>query len=60
MPGLSVFVGRTKREGQEKFNILHSMSDEAEAIEGLGRLLGGVDLSTYDPNGPMPELEGND
>ena len=60
MPGLSVFVGQTKREAQEKFNILHSMSDEAEAIEGLGRLLGGLDLSGYDPNGPMPDLEGND
>lgn len=60
MPGLSVFVGRTVAEAQAKFDALHSMVDVADAIEGLGRLLGGVDLSAYDLDGPMPALEGND
>lgn len=60
MPGLSVFVGRTREEAQAKFDALHTMVDVADAVEGLSRLLGGIDLSGYDPHAPMPELEGND
>ena len=60
MPGLSVFVGRTRDEAREKFDALHAMIDITDAIEGLSRLIGGVDLSRFDPNEPMPELEGND
>jgi len=60
MPGLSVFVGRTPAEARAKFDALHGMVDVKDAVEGLGRLLGGVDLSGYDPNGPMPALAGND
>ncbi|MEM7253923.1 MAG: LLM class flavin-dependent oxidoreductase [Pseudomonadota bacterium] len=60
MPGLSVFVGRTRDEAREKFDALHDMVDVHDAIEGLSRLLGGVDLSGYDPDQPMPALEGND
>jgi alkanesulfonate monooxygenase SsuD/methylene tetrahydromethanopterin reductase-like flavin-dependent oxidoreductase (luciferase family) len=60
MPGLSLFVGRTRDEARAKFDALHGMVDVKDAVEGLGRLLGGVDLSGYDPDGPMPPLEGND
>lgn len=60
MPGLSVYVGRTRAEAQAKFDALHDMVDVADAIHGLGLLLGGIDLSGYDPDGPMPHLEGND
>lgn len=60
MPGLSVYVGRTREEAQEKFDALHDMVDVADAVHGLGLLLGGVDLSGYDPDAPMPDLEGND
>jgi N-acetyl-S-(2-succino)cysteine monooxygenase len=60
MPGLSLFVGRTREEARAKFDALHEMVDVKDAIEGLGRLLGGVDLSGYDPDVPMPALEGND
>ena len=60
MPGLSVFIGRTKAEAQAKFDALHGMVDVQDAVEGLGRLLGGVDLSGYDPNEPMPDLQAND
>lgn len=60
MPGLSVFVGNTREEARAKFDALHEMVDVQEAVEGLSRLLGGVDLSGYDPDAPMPELEGND
>lgn len=60
MPGLSVFVGCTREEAQAKFEWLHNMVDVKDAVEGLGRLLGGVDLSGFDPEAPMPMLEGND
>jgi FMN-dependent oxidoreductase (nitrilotriacetate monooxygenase family) len=60
MPGISIYVASTREEAQEKFDALHSMVDIADAIAGLGLLLGGVDLSSYDPNAPMPPLEGND
>ena len=60
MPGLSLFVARTRHEARAKFDALHGMVDVKDAVEGLGRLLGGVDLSGYDPDGPMPPLEGND
>lgn len=60
MPGISVYVGRTRAEAQAKFDALHDMVDVPDAIAGLERLLGDVDLSGYDPTGPMPALEGND
>lgn len=60
MPGISLFTGRTQQEAQDKFDYLHSMVDEVDAIDTLSRLMGGIDLSGYDPHGPMPELAGND
>ena len=54
MPGLSVFIGETREEAWAKFNALHDMVDVKDAVEGLGRLLGGLDLSGYDPHAPMP------
>ena len=60
MPGLSVFVGKTRAQAQAKFDELHQMVDVQDAVAGLGRLLGGIDLSDHDPQAPMPALEGND
>lgn len=60
MPGLSIFVAPTREEAQAKFDALHDMIDVRDAIEGLSRLLGGVDLSGFDPEAPMPALEAND
>ena len=60
MPGLSVFVVLTREEAEDKFDALHDMVDVKDAVEGLSRLLGGVDLSDFDPEAPMPALEGND
>tara|TARA_B100000676_G_scaffold311609_1_gene382124 strand:- start:5063 stop:6268 length:1206 start_codon:yes stop_codon:yes gene_type:complete len=60
MPGLSIFVAPTREEAQAKFDALHDMIDVKDAIEGLSRLLGGVDLSEFDPDAPMPALEAND
>ena len=56
MPGLSPVVGRTAREAREKQDYLQSLVHPIVAREILSTLLGGVDLSGYDPNGPLPEL----
>ena len=58
MPGISVYVASTRREAQEKFDALHAMVDVPDAIAGLGRLMN-VDLSEFDPDGPLPDFKGN-
>jgi N-acetyl-S-(2-succino)cysteine monooxygenase len=47
MPGISIYVAPTREEAQAKFDALHAMVDVADAVAGLGLLLGGVDLSEY-------------
>ena len=59
MPGISIYVAPTRAEAQAKFDYLHTMVDVTDAIDGLGRLMN-VDLSGYDPDGPMPALAGNE
>ncbi|MSQ51846.1 MAG: LLM class flavin-dependent oxidoreductase [Betaproteobacteria bacterium] len=56
MPGLSPVVGRTEREAQEKQDYLQSLVHPIVAREILSSLLGGVDLSRYDIDAPLPEL----
>ena len=56
MPGLSPVVGRTAKEAQEKQDYLQSLVDPVVAREILSTLLGGVDLSPYPPDGPLPDL----
>ena len=56
MPGLSPVVGRTEKEAQEKQDYLQSLVHPIVAREILSSLLGGVDLSAYDPDKPLPEL----
>ncbi|OGA01955.1 MAG: nitrilotriacetate monooxygenase [Betaproteobacteria bacterium RIFCSPLOWO2_02_FULL_62_17] len=56
MPGLSPVVGRTEKEAQEKQDTLQSLVDPVVAREILSTLLGGVDLSPYPLDGPLPDL----
>jgi alkanesulfonate monooxygenase len=56
MPGLSPVVGRTEKEAQEKQEYLQSLVHPIVALEILSTLVGGVDLSKYDIDQPMPEL----
>ncbi|ADO43752.1 NtaA/DmoA family FMN-dependent monooxygenase [Ketogulonicigenium vulgare] len=54
MPGVMPIVGRTNAEAREKFALLQDNTDIAAGIRQLsGRW--GYDLSTYDPEGPVPE-----
>jgi len=57
MPGLSPLVGRTMEEAEEKQQHLDSLTHPIVAREILSRVLGGADLSGYDPDGPMPEFK---
>lgn len=56
MPGLSPVVGRTEKEAKEKQDYLQSLVDPVVAREILSTLIGGVDLSPYPLDGPLPDL----
>lgn len=60
MPGISMYVGNTRQEAQAKFDQLHGMVNVQDAMDTLSRFMGGINLSEFDPDGPMPDLGGND
>jgi FMN-dependent oxidoreductase (nitrilotriacetate monooxygenase family) len=55
MPGLSCFVAETEAEAIEKYEYLQSLIHPIAAREMLSTILGGVDLSKYPLDGPMPQ-----
>src|SRR4029079_414453 len=55
MPGLSAYVGRTEAEANEKFEYQNSLMHPVVAREILSTVLGNVDLSSYDFDGPLPD-----
>jgi alkanesulfonate monooxygenase len=55
MPGLSAYVGRTEEEANEKFEYQNSLMHPAVAREILSTVLGNVDLTPYDFDGPLPD-----
>ncbi|HXF86850.1 MAG TPA: LLM class flavin-dependent oxidoreductase [Xanthobacteraceae bacterium] len=55
MPGLSCYVGRTPAEAEEKYQYQNSLMHPIVAREILSTVLGGIDLSPYDFDGPLPE-----
>jgi FMN-dependent oxidoreductase (nitrilotriacetate monooxygenase family) len=57
LPGVNLYVGRTTEEAEEKFEQLQSLIPRAYAVQQLSVQLGGVDLSTYPLDGPMPDVE---
>jgi alkanesulfonate monooxygenase len=56
LPGLSYCVGRTDAEAREKFDYLQSLIHPMVAREIVSFTLGGVDLSPYPMDGPLPDL----
>lgn len=56
LPGVSTFVGRSEAEAQDKYEALQSLIDPAQGLGLLSAFLGGVDLSGYPLDGPLPEL----
>lgn len=56
MPGIFPVVGRTQAEAEEKFEQLQSLVDPIVGVTLLSSVLGGVDFSGFDVDGPIPEL----
>lgn len=56
MPGLSVIVGRSRGEAEDKLRALNELIDIDVAVSFLSALSGGTDLSAYPLDGPLPEL----
>ncbi len=59
LPGVVVFTGHTAQEAEAKYEQLHALMSPATALQLLKERIGGIDLSAYPFDGPMPELEGN-
>ena len=59
MPGALVFIGETESEARDKFEQLQSLIPIQVAMQRLSNNLGGVDLSAYDLDGPMPDVPVN-
>ena len=59
MPGVSIYVGRTAAEAEEKFQELNDLIPIEVALATFGEAMGGIDLSVYPLDGPVPEFKGN-
>src|SRR5690348_15299087 len=55
MPGLSCYIGRTEDEAKEKYEYQNSLMHPVVAREILSTVLGNVDLTPYDFDGPLPD-----
>ena len=56
MPGIFPVVGRTLAEAEEKFGRLQDLIHPDVGLALLSNMIGGVDLSDYPIDGPVPEL----
>ena len=56
LPGLLVYVGRTRAEAEAKFEAMQDLIDDKTGIEFLSKRLD-FDLTGYDPDSPPPEVE---
>ncbi|KAB0636722.1 LLM class flavin-dependent oxidoreductase [Burkholderia latens] len=56
MPGVFPMVGRTESEAKEKFDALQALIDPKVGLALVSGLTGGVDLSGYPLDGPIPPL----
>lgn len=59
MPGVALFIGRSAAEAEERYEALQSLLQPAVAFSLLHERVGGLDLSSYDLDGPFPDLQGN-
>ncbi|WP_413712259.1 LLM class flavin-dependent oxidoreductase [Rhizobium sp. Rhizsp82] len=56
MPGIFPVVGRTIAEAEEKFEQIQELIHPAVGLALLSGMTGGVDLSAYSLDGPVPPL----
>ena len=60
LPGLSAIVRPTEEEANRDYEFLQSLIHPIVAREILSTMLGRIDLSGYDLDGPLPELPDKD
>ncbi len=60
MPGALLFMGDTESEAKEKYDQLNALIPLRVAMQRLSANLGGVDLSKYDLDAPLPDIQVND
>jgi FMN-dependent oxidoreductase (nitrilotriacetate monooxygenase family) len=56
MPGIFPVIGRTHEEADEKFDALQSLIHPVVGVSLLSKMTGGVDLSSFPVDGPVPDL----
>ncbi|WP_315139576.1 LLM class flavin-dependent oxidoreductase [Achromobacter marplatensis] len=56
MPGIFPIVGRTQEEAEEKFQTLQDLIHPVVGVSLLSNMIGGIDLSSYPVDGPLPSL----
>ena len=59
LPGALLFLGETEGEAQEKFDELNKLIPLRVAMQRLSANLGGVDLSKFDLDAPLPDIPVN-
>jgi alkanesulfonate monooxygenase len=60
MPGVFPVVGRTEEEAQAKYQQLQDLILPEVGLSLVAGLVGGIDLSGYDLDAPVPELPGTE
>ncbi|WP_148716156.1 LLM class flavin-dependent oxidoreductase [Chitinolyticbacter meiyuanensis] len=60
MPGVFPVVAATEEEAQEKYQALQDLILPEVGLALLSGLVGGIDLSGYSLDGPVPELPGTE
>jgi alkanesulfonate monooxygenase len=55
MPGLNAIVGTSEKDARDKLEYLQTLIHPAVGKELLSNALGGIDLSDYDVDKPLPE-----
>ena len=56
LPGFIPIIGATLQEAQDKFGEMQSLVSDDLALRAISRLAGGLDLSKYPIDGPLPDL----
>jgi len=56
MPGIFPVIGRTQEEADEKFEALQSLIHPVVGVSLLSKMTGGIDLSSFPVDGPVPDL----
>jgi FMN-dependent oxidoreductase (nitrilotriacetate monooxygenase family) len=56
MPGITPVLGHTEAEAREKYEELQELLPDDLALQSLSHISGGLDLSQFPLDGPLPDL----